>query len=465
MEPSRHKVKVNQLVTGMVIVEVSEFSFDYATLDADKLKFLQTEFKGTTAIVMDDSGNREIPIGELKEFDHVQGITNIPSDLKLATVVDGVGSKLEKQGLIEFMVSVPQGVKIPDADGAPKAPQLAIGSDDARKLHEKKKVEVKKLIESISTANTNRGKACAAVEDMLDVGRGGNFTSKGAEKMVDEIMKDGSSPAIKAIAGLKGSDQTYAHCVDMSAILQDCYRDILERMGKPASKSTNRFTLLAGFMHDIGKSEVPKEILESTERFEPDSQEMLLLRNHTTYGAKILSEMGMHETLINVANYHHVKKDNTLFTSYPDVEFSKVRPITRLASVVDVYQALIGRRKYKRSWVPGKAIDYIRHLSGTEFDERMIDQFILSMGIYPVGSLVRLSTNEIAFVLMIAPLEHPTRPIVAVVENASGELLSSHSLLDLMLEKDIEIDEVVDHYEHFTESEDQSYRIFESIRV
>ena len=449
----------------MVIVEVSEFSFDYATLDADKLKFLQTEFKGTTAIVMGDSGNREVPIAELKEFDHVESLTNIPSDLKLATVVDGVGPKLEKLGLVEFMVSVPQGVEIPDADGAPQAPQLAIGSDDARKLHEKKKVEVKKLIESISTANTNRGKACTAVEEMLDVGRGGEFTSKGAEKMVDEIMKDGSSPAIKAIAGLRGSDQTYAHCVDMAAILQDCYRDILERMGKPASKATNRFTLLSGFMHDIGKSEVPKDILESTERFEPDSQEMMLLRNHTTYGAKILTEMGMHDTIINVANYHHVKKDNTLFTSYPDVEFSAVRPITRLASVVDVYQALIGRRNYKRSWVPGKAVDYIRHLSGTEFDERMIDQFILSMGIYPVGSLVRMSTNEIAFVLMIAPLEHPTRPIVAVVENASGELLSSHTLLDLMLEKDIEIEEVVDHYEHFTESEDQSYRIFESIRV
>lgn len=465
MEQSRQKVKAHQLVAGMVIVEISEVSFDYATLDSAKLKFLQTGFKGATVIVMGDSGHREVPVGELKEFDHVQGITNIPGELKLAKVVDGLGPQMEKQGLLEFMVSVPQDVTIPEEKSAPQAVQLNIGSDEAKKLNAAKVVEVKKLIDTINTAEKNRSKACSVVEEMLDVGRGGNFSSKGAEAMVDEIMKEGSTSAIKAIAGLKGSDQTYAHCVDMAAILQDCYREILTRMGKQASDSTNRFTLLSGFMHDIGKSEVPKEILESTERFEPDSQEMLLLRNHATYGAKILTEMGMHENVINVAHFHHVKKDNTLFTSYPDVPYDTVRPITRLASVVDVYQALIGKRKYKRNWVPGKAIDYIRNLSGTEFDERMIDQFILSMGIYPVGSLVLLSTGDLAFVLMIAPQEHPTRPIVAVVENKDGELLSNHTLLDLMLEKDVEIQEVVDHYEHFSETEDQSYQIFQSIRI
>ena len=57
------------------------------------------------------------------------------------------------------------------------------------------------------------------------------------------------------------------------------------------------------------------------------------------------------------------------------------------------------------------------------------------------------------------------RPIVAVVENKDGELLGSHTLLDLMLEKDIEIQEVVDHYEHFSETEDQSYQIFQSIQI
>jgi putative nucleotidyltransferase with HDIG domain len=236
-------------------------------------------------------------------------------------------------------------------------------------------------------------------------------------------------------------------------------------MGKDSSEGNRRFVMIAGFMHDIGKSEVPKEILESTQRFPAESREMQMMRNHTTYGARILSEMSMHSVTINVAHYHHVKKDGTLFTSYPDVKYADVLPITRLASIVDVYQALIGKRKYKKNWVPGKAVEYVMKLKGTEFDDKMLDHFVESMGIFPVGSLVRLSTAELAFVLSLAPDTHRDRPIVAVVENASGELLTHHSLLDLMLEPDIRVESVVDHYEHYTKSEDQAYQIFQSIRV
>ena len=140
-------------------------------------------------------------------------------------------------------------------------------------------------------------------------------------------------------------------------------------------------------------------------------------------------------------------------------------PITRLASIADVYQALVGKRRYKRNWVPGKAIEYLRNLRGTEFDEKMLDSFVESIGIYPVGSLVRLSTNELAFVLSLGPKDHSDWAAVAVVENASGELLTHHTLLDLTIESDIHITEVVDHYEHYNQSEDQAFQIFQSIRI
>lgn len=449
----------------MTLIEVSEFSFDYATLDAGKLKFMQTAFKGASAIITGDNGRKEIAVEELKEFDQLEEIVAIPGTLKIAQIVEGLGGMLEKRGLLEFLVKIPPNVEIPPDEAPPEAPAVSVGSAEAKKAFEVKTTEVKKFMAGIEKASASRDQASNVVEDMLDVGRGGNFTSKGAEAMVDEIMKAGSMPAMKAIAGLRGSDQTYAHCVDMSAILQGCYADILARLGKEASDSINRFTLLSGFMHDIGKSEVPKDVLESTERFAPDSQEMLLLRNHTVYGAKILGEMGLHENIINVAHYHHVKKDNSLFTSYPEVSYDLVKPITRLASVVDVYQALIGKRKYKKNWVPAKAIEYILNLKGSEFDERMIEQFIASMGLYPVGTLLKLSTGDIAFVMMIAPDEFRDRPLVAVVQNAQGELLSGHTLLDLMVEKEISVSEIINHYEHFSQSEDQAYQIFQSIRI
>jgi putative nucleotidyltransferase with HDIG domain len=251
----------------------------------------------------------------------------------------------------------------------------------------------------------------------------------------------------------------------MSVILQECYIDVLVRGGKSPSDVNRRFALISGFMHDIGKSEVPKDILESTTRFAPDSKEMIIMRNHTVYGARILSEMGMPDATINVAHYHHVKLESTLLSSYPKVDYGNVLSLTRLASITDVYQALIGRRKYKKNWVPGKAIEYLLNLKGSEFDERILEHFIDSMGRHPVGSLVKLSTGELAFVLASAPKEAKERPIVAVVENAQGELLTHHTLVDLMLEPEVSITEVVDHYEHYSESEDQAFNIFQSIRV
>ena len=298
----------------------------------------------------------------------------------------------------------------------------------------------------------------------MDRGRQGDYSSKGVEQVVDEIVKAGTGPVLKAIAGLRDSDQTYAHCTDMSVILSECYTDVMQRQGKTASEVNKRFVLIAGFMHDIGKSEIPKEILESAKRYAPESREMQIMRNHATYGARILTEMEMHLVTVNVAHFHHVKKDGTLFTSYPEVAYGEVLPITRLASIVDVYQALIGKRKYKTNWVPGKAVEYVLRLKGSEFDDGMLDHFVESMGRFPVGSLVRLSTGDLAFVLMVAPMAWPDRPIVAVVENAKKQLLTHASIADLMVEPDLKVVEVVDHYQHYNATEDQAYRIFQSIR-
>jgi len=463
------KVRFNELKPGMTITEVSELSFDYATLDAKGVKFLQTYFRGANAVVATEQGEHTVPVAQLKVQDNLSTIVDIPDSLKIAKVVQGLAQFMESHGLLEFKVNEEgqpaPAVLRPVAPPPPDSPTLTPGSEEAKTRSQAKVQEVKRFMDTIENANRGRDKASSVVEEMLDHGRAGDYSSKGVEDAVDEIVQKGSSPAMKAIAGLRGSDQTYAHCTDMSVILADCYGDVLGRMGKDTSETNRRFVMIAGFMHDIGKSEVPREILESTVRFAPESREMQMMRNHTTYGARILSEMGMHAVTINVAHYHHVKKDNALFTSYPSVSYEEVLPITRLASIVDVYQALIGKRKDKKNWVPGKAVAYVMKLKGTEFDDKMLDHFVESMGIYPVGSLVRLSTNELAFVLMLAPKTHPDRPIVAVVENASGEVLTHHNVLDLMLEPDIRVDEVVDHYEHYNKSEDQAYQIFQSIRV
>ena len=319
-------------------------------------------------------------------------------------------------------------------------------------------------MDKVELAADSRSQSSRVIEDMFHQGRAGKYTSEPAQKAVEDILAQGLPSAMTAVAGLKGSDQTYTHCVDMAVIFQETYADILRHGKSRPTKAINRQHLLAGFMHDIGKSKVPREILDSTKRFAPDGPEMRIMRKHAEDGAQILADLGMDGATINVAHYHHVKIDTSLPTSYPAVDPRKVLPITRLAAIVDVYQALIGKRSYKRNWVPAKAVAHLAGLRGTEFDGPMLDYFLRVVGIYPVGSLVRLSTGELAFVVRIGS-EVPERPVVVVVENARGELLRHHDLMDLMMAPDLSVVEAVDHYEHYNQSEDQAYRIFCSMSV
>ncbi|MEE8434256.1 MAG: HD domain-containing phosphohydrolase, partial [bacterium] len=401
-------------------------------------------------------GKHTFPIVGLKLGDHLTAVVNIPSSLRLDSLDEETVEVLQKKGCEEFLISTAS---------LPAQPTAAavIGGGDA-KTHARKVAETNTFLEKVGRASEGRSKAAAGVEEMFNQGRSGKPSTRPAMEAVEEILKNDTSTAMVAVAGLKASDQTYAHCVDMSAIFHDTCVGILAGGGTSLPEKLSRSTLAAGFMHDIGKSQVPKEILESTKRYAVDSREMLLMRKHVDFGAKILSDAGMDKTMINVAHYHHVKKDTSLPSSYPDVDYKQVMPMTRLAAVVDVYQALIGKRSYKKNWVPGKAVEFLSSLKGTEFDDAMLDHFLIAIGKYPVGSLVCLSTGDLAFVTSIEGLDL-ARPVVAVVENSAGQMLRSHLLIDLMVETDLSITEVVDHYEHYSEDEDHAFRVFSSLNV
>ncbi len=207
--------------------------------------------------------------------------------------------------------------------------------------------------------------------------------------------------------------------------------------------------ILGAFLHDFGKSKVPKDILDSTVRFERESKEMQMMQSHPAFAVDLLAGMGMSDDIINMAHYHHVKQDTTMNSCYPkDVNYDQVIYETRLISIIDVYQALVGKRKYKKSWNPPAAMRYLDALAGVEFDMDVWDDFLQVMGLYPKGSLVELSDSSTAFVMNISE-EDPERPQVVIVRNSAGEDLTHHSLLDLLEEKEIEIVKDLDVMEVF----------------
>ena len=489
MSEGKSRFKVDALTVGTKILGITKLSGEYSYLDSRRINELKTRFKGAV-VARDTNGKREaVRVESLEPGNAITAIGRLPPGLGFEAIDATMKEYLATHGFEEFegILAAPvaeaptEAAPGPGAIGAaPAAPGAAAAPTPAGNVpvtqeiprfksmgglhHQKRVAEARFFLEQVEKAENSRMQSSNAIHEMFQQGRADRQATKPAMEMVEHILRMDLSKAMTAISGLMVSDQTYAHCVDMAVIFQEGANGILKATGKPANEKVARSTLAAGFMHDIGKSKIPVDVLDSTARFDLDSKEMQLMRSHVEISAQILTDAGMDDSMINVAHYHHVKKDTSLPSSYPHVSYNDVAAMTRLAAIVDVYQALTGKRSYKKNWVPAKAVEYLENLKGTEFDEVMLANFLKVIGRYPVGSLVRLSTGDLGFVTKVED-QPPDQPVVVLVENAVGERLAKNPLVDLTAEQDLSITEALDHYEYYNESLHQTFEIFKSLSV
>lgn len=457
MDEPVKKVKAQDLLPGSVILEIIKFDSKFSCLDSESLTFLQSTLNGAKAVTRTDSRKKStIPMEKLKLFDDVTAITDLPQDSGYRNVTANSGQLLQDLGFLEFKVDL----SAADASLAkPEAPGAAPAALQSFRL-----VEAKDILAKVGMAIELRNKSAARVEEMMDQGRSENLNISGAQEAVAKIINAGASSALKAVAGLKIGDRNYTHSVDVAVLFKDAYACMLADKGKKTTDEIDRSILLIGFLHDIGKCKVPKDLLESTEHLARDSKEMKIIQRHPLDGGQILANLGMSESAVNVAAYHHVKADASIPGSYPDVPYAEVMPLTRLAVIVDAYQAITSSRTFKPNMAPGDAVQHLLKMKNREYEERALVYFLRSTGVYPAGSLVRLSSGELAFVVLNEG-KSLKKPVVAVVENANGELLSHNHLFDLAAEPKLSIIGIVDHHEHYNESENQALDVFRSISV
>ena len=174
---------------------------------------------------------------------------------------------------------------------------------------------------------------------------------------------------------------------------------------------------MAGFLHDIGKTRVGKNILNKPGRLTPD--EFSEVKKHPESGAKIISEMGGISPIVAQAVLgHHIRHN---FMGYPEwarrLPFSPLREIVALA---DCYDAITTLRSYQAPLTPRAALDELQRLASIGMlEDRLVQKFTEMMGEYPVGTLVRLSNNEIAVVFRPNQADS-TAPEVKVIMDVNG---------------------------------------------
>jgi len=197
--------------------------------------------------------------------------------------------------------------------------------------------------------------------------------------------------------------------------------------------------MLAAFLHDFGKSQIPKDIIDSSAAFARESEEMRIMRTHPVLGAELLAKMNVPDYFINMTLYHHVKHFRNHLNSYPKIDDSvKVIYETQLLSIVDVYQALIGKRAYKEAWAPAAAINMLKNLVGPEFDRNVFNDFLSRVGNYPIGTLVQLDDASIGFVVSV-PIKDLSKPNVVLIKDSQGNDLHKHTLIDLEVARELRI--------------------------
>lgn len=183
---------------------------------------------------------------------------------------------------------------------------------------------------------------------------------------------------------------------------------------------------LSGFLHDIGKIKIPDEILHKPGRL--NDQEMTIMKDHVYYGTKVLIEMGIPDLIVKTIGQHHERLDGY---GYPDgLRGDEITLFGRMIAIVDTYDAITADRCYKVGMSSKKALQILLQDAPEKYDEGLVTQFVQCIGVYPAGSLVKLSNEKIAMVLKQHPV-HSTKPLVKVFYSIRGNHYLEPKELDL----------------------------------
>jgi len=174
---------------------------------------------------------------------------------------------------------------------------------------------------------------------------------------------------------------------------------------------------LCGFLHDVGKSKIPHEVLVKPSRFTDDEFE--LMKKHTVFGRNLLMSLKKADhSAIDVAFCHHERIDGG---GYPrGVKGENIPFFAKVVALADTYDAITSSRCYDQGRSSMDALDIIYKCRGTQFDEELAVEFIKCIGVYPPGSIVQINTGEIAIVLG-SNVESKLRPKIMLVLDENKE--------------------------------------------
>jgi putative nucleotidyltransferase with HDIG domain len=236
------------------------------------------------------------------------------------------------------------------------------------------------------------------------------------QNAVNALVQDEST--LLGLANIKNYDEAiFNHSVNVAIYAIA----IGQRTGIP--KKYLSHLGMAALFHDIGKTKIPKEILNKTGKLLPE--ELAMMRSHPIFGVETVMAMKewgeLSSRMIDAAFEHHLKYD---LTGYPKPTHKRrLTLFGRIIAVADFYDTLVRPRGGNRfPYVSEKILGIMLQRSGKDFDPALVKVFINMIGVFPLGTLVLLNTNEIGIVIQIQEdTELLDRPKVILLYYSDGE--------------------------------------------
>jgi len=236
------------------------------------------------------------------------------------------------------------------------------------------------------------------------------------DKISGELLDD--SFAIAEILAIKRyENHTFCHSVHVGALA------IL--LARRIGLSRERIAVLgeAALLHDIGKRQIPVEILRKPGKL--TRRERRIVERHPVFGAEFLAGTpGLGELSATVALEHHRHFGGG---GYPDLGGRVPHEASQVIAVVDVYEALTGARPYREPLSPDKACLILARMAGEQLNPALVRAFVGLISFFPIGSVVRTTRGEVGVVIRT----HADDPLHPQIEVLSPELDPTGRRIDL----------------------------------